>query len=81
MAPEACRARERPREGSDSFHGSGAQLAIMPREEIKARPWVSGGKAFVFHGKENSQIMGVAVLMSGAFSDKGEGMPSVDRAR
>lgn len=50
---------------------------MMPGEEIKARPWVPGGKHLLFMAK----IMGVAVLTSGAFSDKGEGMPSVDRAR
>lgn len=50
---------------------------MMPGEEIKVRPWVPGGKHLLFMAK----IMGVAVLTSGAFSDKGEGMPSVDMAR
>jgi hypothetical protein len=30
---------------------------------------VFGGKAPAFHGKKNSQIMGVALLMPGAFFD------------
>lgn len=53
----------------------------MPREEIKVRSWIFGGGAFVFHGKENSQIMGVAVLMSGVFSGKGGRMLNIDTAR